>query len=736
MSTGPEQTVRLQAGQTMAGRPPIGQPQIAQPQDLPLPALRQDLQIMRVGASYSGAPTWVIFDPIRNRFFRITYEMFQLLSFWNVSRTVKNLLDAVNARLTERMSVDDIGSVVRMLEHNLLLVQPTRGAWRALHHKAQPRHSLFMRLIHNYLFFRIPLVRPERFIRATWPYLSFLFGKLFWSVSAIAGLLGLYLVSRQWDAFIGTFPFVFSLEGAVISVLSIVFIKCLHELGHAYVAHRFGCRIPTMGVAFMVMVPLLYTDVSDAWKLRSRWQRLRIDSAGMLVELTVAAYALLAWAFVPDGPMRSAVFVLAATGVVLSLLVNLNPFMRFDGYYILADLLGVENLQPRAFRHMRWRLRDLLFRPGYAAPESFPLRLDLILTAYAIATAIYRLTLYLGIAVLVYHFTIKLVGILLFMVEIGFFLIRPVVMEMKEWWAMRSDILESRRSYVTAAVFATLIILAFLPLSTQVSAPAVVFPQQFVRLYPQEPGRIEQLNIAAGQDVKKGDVLFVIDAPEIREQLKIAEVEIELARSRLARVGANPEDLAQRSSLASELGSLNARKTGLEERRATLVVRAPFDGRITEINPELLPGQWVGRSEQIAFLSAGAGSVARGYVAGNDSARLSANASGWFVPDDLSQPRVPVTLAAIAETGIREVDIPQLSSQYHGAVAVHAVTENRRQRLVPVAAQYAVVATIGAAEFAPTHSVQGMMLIDGKGVSFAERAWRRVLMVLFREAGF
>jgi putative peptide zinc metalloprotease protein len=720
------------------GQPQAGQPQMSQARDVPLPALREDLQIMRVGASYSGAPTWVVFDPIRNRFFRITYEMFQVLSSWRISGTVGNLLKAIDSRFGNRLSMDDIGTIVRMLEHNLLLVQPTRGAWRALHQKAQPRHSWFMRLIHNYLFFKIPLVRPERFIRHTWPYVAFLFSKVFWFISALVGLAGLYLVSRQWDAFVGTFPFVFSWEGATISILSVVFIKCLHELGHAYVAHRFGCRIPTMGLAFMVMVPLLYTDVSDAWKLKSRWQRLRIDSAGMLVELTVAAYALLAWAFVPDGPMRSAVFVLAATGVVLSLLVNLNPFMRFDGYYILADLLGVENLQPRSFRHMRWRLRELLFRPGYAAPEAFPLRLDVILTAYAIATAIYRVMLYLGIALLVYHFTIKLVGILLFVVEIGFFILRPVIMEVKEWWAMRSDIVTSRRTYVTASIILLLLVLAFLPISTRISAPAVIYPQQFVRLYPREPGQVEKLDVAVGQRVKAGDVLFVVDAPEVREELGIVDVEIRLARLRLARVGANADDLAQRSIIDSQLRSLLARRQGLEERGAALIVTAPFDGTITEVNPEIQPGQWVGRGEQVAFLSAGMGSIARGYVAGNDSSRLSANASGWFIPDDISLAKSPVTLQSLAETGAQEIDVPQLTSHYHGAIAVHpsAATAGKRQRLVPITAQYAVMAKVGADAFAPGRSVQGVLLLDGEGVSLASKAWRRVLMVLFREAGF
>ena len=237
-------------------------------QDFPLPSLREDLQITRGGASYSGAPTWIIFDPLRNRFFRITYELFQLLSLWNASRSLLGLVKAADMRFGQQIDADDVGSIIRLLEGNLLLMQPASGGWQVLHRRAQPHHSWFMRLIHNYLFFKIPLVRPERFIRRTWPYVALLFTRGFALLSLTVGILGLYLVSRQWEEFSGTFSYVFSFEGAAVSILAVVFIKCLHELGHAYVAHRFGCRIPTMGVAFMVMVPLLYTDVSDAWKLR------------------------------------------------------------------------------------------------------------------------------------------------------------------------------------------------------------------------------------------------------------------------------------------------------------------------------------------------------------------------------------------------------------------------------------------------------------------------------------
>jgi len=700
--------------------------------DIPLPRLREDLQIMRGGTSYAGEPVWVVLDPLRNRFFRVTYEMFQILSVWNRSPTIGSLNATLNARFGRQTDTEEVGMVLRMLDMNFFLAQPASGSWRGLYDISRRRHSWFMQLIHNYLFFKIPLVRPEPFIRATWPYVAFLFSRGFLIFAALVGIAGLYLVSRQWETFVGTFPYVFSFEGAAISLVSIVFIKSLHELGHAYVAHRHGCRVPTMGAAFMVMMPLLYTDVTEAWKLKSRRSRMAIDSAGVITELCVAAFALFFWAFIPDGPLRSAVFVLAAAGWIMSLLVNTNPFMRFDGYYMLADLLGIENLQPRAFRHMRWRLREFLFGLGHPAPEPFPPRLDAVVTVYAICTAIYRLVLYLGIALLVYHFTIKLVGVMLFAVEIGFFIIRPVWIEMREWWTMRHDILASRRTYVTLAIVAGLGVLAAMPLSTRVSAPALILPETFVRLFPEEAGRIEAINVRRGDAVRKGEVLFVISSPTLAQERNLAEIEIDLAEQRIARIGADAEDLAERGVIATQLSSLTAKRDGLSQREDRLVIKAPFDGRIADLNAEIAPGQWISRKEQLAFLSAGDGSVVRGYVSGNDRARIEPGSTGWFIPDDLTQPKLKVALTSVAVSGAQQLEIPQLTSQFGGHIAVHP-TDGKR--LVPITAEYAVTAQALDQPNDPNQTWRGMLLLDGRAESLLARGWRQVLKVLVREAG-
>ena len=184
----------------------------------------------------------------------------------------------------------------------------------------------------------------------------------------------------------------------------------MHELGHAFTATRYGSKVASMGVALMVMLPVLYSDTTDAWRLNSRRQRIHIGAAGMIVELYLAIIFTFLWSFLPDGVMRSAAFIIATTSWIMSLAINLNILMRFDGYYILSDLLAVENLQDRSFALGKWRLRELLFDMGMPAPGNFTPLLRRKLIIYAWSVWIYRFFLFLGIALLVLSFLFQVTG--------------------------------------------------------------------------------------------------------------------------------------------------------------------------------------------------------------------------------------------------------------------------------------------------------------------------------------
>ncbi len=140
--------------------------------------------------------------------------------------------------------------------------------------------------------------------------------------------------------------------------------------------------MPIIGVAFLVLFPVLYTDTT----LKHRDQRLMIDVAGILTELAIAIIATMFWVFLPDGPMRSIAFTTSTLSWFLSLVINLNPFMRFDGYYILSDASGVENMQERSFAFAKWRMREVLFKPNIAPPEVLSTNLQRLLIYHAWGT--------------------------------------------------------------------------------------------------------------------------------------------------------------------------------------------------------------------------------------------------------------------------------------------------------------------------------------------------------------
>ena len=552
-------------------------------------------------------------------------------------------------------------------------------------------------------------------------------------IIATLGVIGLYLVSRQWEAFLGTYHHVFTLAGALSLGLVTILVKALHECGHAFVATRFGCRVPTVGVAFMVMVPLLYTDVTDAWRLGDRRARMIIDAAGIAVEIALACLALFAWPFLPEGPAKTAAFMVATASLIMTLGLNLNPFMRFDGYYLLADLWRVENLQPRAFALGRWRLRELLFAAGEPCPEVMSRRRLRLLAAYAWSTWAYRLITFTGIALLVYHMFFKALGIVLFLVEIVFFIALPVVRELNAWWRLRGHLWRTRRAAATGLAAVMLVGALFVPWPVRIDIPAVLEWRDPVRLFPVRAARVASVEVVQGQDLPAGAILVTLDVPELVSQMALTRTRLAVTRLRLARRMADDEDRQQSLVLEDELRALASRLQGLEQEQALLTVRTPVPGRLLELNPGLHPGRWIAKTEPVAMVGKPGQWIMRGYAGEADLQRVAPGARGSFIAHESLLPPIDVELIEIAQAGAPSIELPELMSPHGGAIAVE---EDRARRPVPVSAQY--LATLAPRSRIPPidRVVRGTAVLEGAPESQAARAWRHVLAVFVRETGF
>lgn len=698
-----------------------------------VPPLREELTLHPGPRTRGGIPTWTLQDPATNRFFRIGWAEFEMLSRWDLGDP-EAIARAVGRDTPLDVGPEQVEAFVRFLASgNLIQIRGEQAMALLVRQVAAQRKHWMMWLLKHYLFFRIPVIRPDRLLAAGAPVFGRLYTPAFLLVTVAAALVGGWLALRQWDAFLNSFLHFFSIEGAILSALALGGAKVLHEFGHAFVAHRYGCRVPTMGIAFLVMWPVLYTDTSEAWKLPSRSQRLAIAAAGMATELALAAFATLAWSFLPDGPLRSACFLLATTTWILTLAINLNPFMRFDGYYLLADWLDIANLQDRSFALARWWLRERLFGFGDPRPERFSSGTERFLIVYAFATWIYRFFLFLGIALLVYHLFFKALGIFLFVVEMAWFVFRPIANEVGVWIGRRKEVGLNANSALTLTAVVVAAALLAVPWRSTVSGVALMRAEQQSVVYAPESARLEEVLVRPGQQVAAGEVLFRFSSPDLAHEVAQTRRTVESLSWR-SQVQSLRSDLAERSQVVwRELEQARSKLAGLEAERERLTVTAPFAGTVVDMADPLAPGEWLEPEMPLAFVIDAGAALVEAYVDEADLSRFAVGAEGWFRADDPAVPPLSLRVERIDDASTRVLRDAMLSSTHGGSIAAR---ETRDRALVPETPVYRVLLRPDGAPAAPPRVLRGTVDIEGARESVAARLWRVALGVLVRESGF
>lgn len=696
-----------------------------------LPALRSDLRIESVCDAGGSFPSVVICDPVRNAYFTLAWPLSGIFLVWQDTRDPAALVARLQLTYGAAVTKDDIESVAKFAAQSQLTVFDAEGGWKRFDaEKRAGRHGVFKGLVHNYLFFRIPLLHPDAMLKRLLPRLSFVFRRWFWLLVAAVAAAGLYLTTRQWNDVMAAAERIMQLQGVMIFAIAALALKGVHELGHALTTVRYGCRVPSMGVAFMLGAPVLYTDTTDSWRLSDHRQRLAIVFAGVAAESIVAAAALLMWPLLEEGLARQICFSIATTSVLMSLAVNLNPLMRFDGYFALSDYLKVPNLQARAFDLACWRLREALFGLGAPPPEVFPDRMRRILITYAAATAIYRFFLYLGIAYVVYVMAGKALGIVLGLFELVVFILMPIWRELKTWWGLRAHIAASRTSLVTFAAAAAALVAAFVPWIATVESPAVLVAASERELHVPAPALITRVAVANGAQVEQGAVLYESRSPRLEHELTKARLEARLLDIQIARLAASREEREQRLVLMSRRARAHESVRAVTKQIAELTVRAPFRGVITDQDTLVTPGTWVSESDVLARVASGSDAAVRGLVPDREFARIEHGAKGVFVPDEPTLAIQPVELGAIAPASDGRLSEPALAELYGGRVAAGEVEG------VLKTGQGWVEVTFTTPAPAPTQLLRGVVRIDSAPVSPALLLWRQIARVIVREQGF
>ena len=698
-----------------------------------LPPLRQELALYPGPAAGNGAPTWSLHDPVRNQFFRIDWLTFEILSRWHLNDP-QAILTAVEQESTIQPEEDDVTGVLRFLAENELLRRSDAQGTAWLQEQADKRRSSPGRwLLHHYLFFRVPLWRPDAWLERATSWAAPLFTRGFLVLTLAALLLGLVEASRQWDVFVTTLVDTFSWRGLAGYFVTLVFVKFLHELGHAFTAKRFGCRVPTMGVAFLVMFPMAYTDVNEVWKLSDKRQRLAVGSAGILTELAVAAWATLAWALLPEGHLRDGAFLLATTTWVSTLAINASPFLRFDGYFLLMDWLDMPNLHHRAFALARWRLREILFGLGEAVPEHLPPRRYRGLVTFAWITWLYRLIVFGGIAVLVYHVFPKPLGPFLAAVEIAWFILLPVWHELRAWGPRLPDILKSPRTGLTLLVLLLGFGIALMPWDPRVHAQGLLRPAQHFPVVAPGAAQIRSLPLANGQWAEAGQALIELDPPDLAYQSAAARARAGNLAWQAGAAGVDPKLLAQQQVIAAAQGKVQAELSGLHQEADRYTPRAPFAGRLYLAHPDLLPGTWVGKNDALGVLADTRRWTVETYLPEATLARIRVGDRARYYSETPDRAELPLRVDHIDRDATRVLPDGILASSHGGELLVRESGKS----LVPETAVYRVTLSLEQ-DYAPAEPqiLRGRVVIFGTPRAYLDEFARAAAALVVREAGF
>ncbi len=544
---------------------------------------------------------WVVLrDTLSSDWFRVTAQAWSFVSRLSLHRTVDEAwLEAVGADPDHALSQEEVVQLIGQLNLSNLLNFDRAGAGASLFDRYTRRRTRERRaLLMGFMSIRIPLLDPDRMLQVAMPLIRVLF-------SPVGTLVYLVLLALAGKALIDNADTLFSQSAGILApsnlgLLYIGFIvaKVVHEFGHAAACRLYGGEVHKMGVMLLIFAPMPYVDATASWGFRHRGQRLLVGAAGVLAELAVAALAALLWAHTAPGVVNSIAYNVIFVASVSSLLFNLNPLLRFDGYHMLVDALDVPNLFQRSRDQLRYLGEHLVFRLPHARPAARSPVEAWLLPLYGVASLTYWLVLMATIVFFIAEQYLDL-GVAMAWV-LGFTVtVVPLFKFLKYLFSSpRLMHLRARSMAITVGlVGSVLLVLAGVPVPDRVRASGVLEALDYQRVNSETAGRLVAVLATPGSAVRAGQALM---------RLENSEIGFELASARMQREQLQSQELRAMAVAAADLAPLRRQREAieaviaeLERQQEGLTLRAPIEGVWSPESSETGVGRWIARGSSL-----------------------------------------------------------------------------------------------------------------------------------------
>ena len=633
-----------------------------------LPRLRPGLRFTPSG-NHDRAH-FILEDPTRHQYYRIGLEEYLVLTYLNGSATLEELLAKTSASAEVKLTPEQVQTILSWLGSKQLL--QTEDPAMLINLLNQKKQVEGMRKLNrmNLISFKIPLFNPDPLLQRIAPRLGLLTGRFFALLWLIAALLALGTLFSHWQEFNSRTAGFFSPENLLLIWLIWLGLKILHELFHALVCYRYGGRVYEAGILFILFIPLTYVDATTSWKFSSRWQRIHVALAGMFLELGVAWTALLLWAHDPDSTTGLIAHRTVLIAGISSLLFNANPLMRFDGYYILSDLVDIPNLYQRGLQSMKDRLAQLLLNihPGSTegAHQSF-------IALYGVLIFCWRF-LVLGSLGYMAGKLFGGLGIIITLIAVLGWISSPVHTLISRWPIYKKQNPRVLRDLLLRGT--VLLCLCALLLTTagwkrSIRAPAVVEYEQQSRVKSKTNGFVGRINVRDGDTVTPGQILMVLEEPEQVATLEDIRLQIE-QNSIQTRIAHNSGRIIEAQILRRQLRALQAKFRQQQEQVDALVITAPAGGRIIADHLDQLAGTYIKKGQEILWI-VNPGQKRMSASISQDDIKQMRNLVGKEVTIDMRESGLGIfngRVKTITPTASTRLSHPGIAAKYGGPIDV------------------------------------------------------------------
>lgn len=528
---------------------------------------------------YRDQVWYVLQDSCSEKYFRVHQAAYEFLAQLDPRKTVETVwLDFCHSHPEEAPTQGEVMALLSQLHQNNLLFFRSPGEYQGIferHRKVKRREKLTHLLA--FLYFRIPVWNPDRLLKANIGWLRHFFSIPAFTVWVIAVFLGARAVLGNVPLFLDQTQGVLAADNLIWLFLAMFLLKFFHEMGHAVVCRKYGGSVHTIGIMFIALMPLPYTDASASWSLRNKWQRSMVAAAGMYVELFFAALAAVVWTQTAPGVINSLAFNIMLIGSISSLLFNGNPLLKFDSYYILSDALDLPNLYQKASQQWFYLANVyLLGTVNAVSPAENRYERNWFLL-YGAASFTYRL--FVMVVIMIYMADISIMlGVLMIFAMAYIWVLGPGYKLLR--YLQQSPELHKNRmramSAVSFSIAGLLVALSVIPVPHGMRAPGVIESVQKTPLFADAGGRLMRLHVHSGDQVIAGEPILEFTNPEL-------ELEYELIGQQLIEVRwlirrATDQAQADLAALAEREKSLLARLDDLGMRLERLQVLAPHSG--------------------------------------------------------------------------------------------------------------------------------------------------------------